>query len=77
MEQSILSKFVKFAFNYPPLFCLKIWSDNPHIANHLNGKFNDYYDAHGSVGAMTALYNSLDTTNAKIFENYLTNKYNG
>ena len=75
MNTEVLSKFVKFAFNYPPLFCLKIWNDNPHMANHLNGKFNDYYDRHGPTGAMTAFYNSLDSTNSEIFANYLINEY--
>lgn len=45
------------------------------MANHLNGKFNDMYDRYGSVGAMTAFYNSLDGTNAEIFVNYLMNEY--
>ena len=72
---SILHSFTKFAFNYPPLFCLKIWKDSPHMANHLNEKFNDMYDRHGALGAMTAFYNSLDGTNAQIFENYLINDY--
>lgn len=74
MEKEVLTKFVKFAFNYPPLFTLKIWS-SPHLANHFNEKFNDYYDRYGSVGAMTAFYNSLDGTNAEIFVNYLMNEY--
>lgn len=74
MEQSILHKFAKFAFNYPPLFTLKIW-DSPHLANHFNEKFNDYYDRYGALGAMTAFYNSLDPSNAQIFENYLINEY--
>lgn len=75
MNKEILNQFVKFAFNYPPLFCLKIWKESPHMANHLNSKFNDYYDRYGSTGAMTAFYNSLDGTNAEIFVNYLINEY--
>lgn len=75
MNTQILEQFVKFALNYPPLFCLKIWKDNPHMANHLNGKFNDCYDRYGSLGAMTAFYNSLDGTNSEIFANYLMNEY--
>tara|TARA_R110000772_G_scaffold261370_2_gene379822 strand:+ start:1080 stop:1304 length:225 start_codon:yes stop_codon:yes gene_type:complete len=70
---SILNNFTNFALNYPPLFCLKIWNDNPHMANHLNGKFNECYERYGALGAMTAFYNSLDATNSEIFENYLTN----
>ena len=75
MNKEILNQFVKFSFNYPSLFCLKAWKDSPHMANHLNSKFNDYYDRYGSVGAMTAFYNSLDDTNAEIFVNYLMNEY--
>ena len=75
METSILKTFTMFAFNYPPLFCLKIWKDNPYMANHLNGKFNDYHERHGASGAMISFYNSLDGTNSKIFENYLINEY--
>lgn len=71
----MLRKFTKFAMNYPPLFCLRIWHKSPHMANHLNGKFNDFYDAHGASGAMTVFYNSLDAANAEIFENYLMNEY--
>ena len=76
MKAEILDQFVKFAFNYPPLFCLKIWKDSPHMANHLNSKFNDYHDRYGATGAMTAFYNGLDGTNAEIFVNYLMNEYN-
>lgn len=75
MNKEILNQFVKFSFNYPSLFCLKAWKDSPHMANHLNSKFNDCYDRYGSVGAMTAFYNSLDGTNAEIFVNYLMNEY--
>ena len=76
MNTEILGKFTKFAFNYPPLFCLKIWKDSPHMANHLNEKFNDYYDRYGAAGAMVAFYNALDGTNSQIFETYLINEYN-
>ena len=76
METSILKKFTMFAFNYPPLFCLKIWGDqSPHLANHFNDKFNDCHSRFGATGAMISFYNGLDATNAKIFENYLMNEY--
>jgi len=74
---NILDKFTLFAFNYTPIFCLKIWGDNPWMANHLNEKFNELYDRHGASGVMVAFYRSLDAENRKIFENYLINEYNG
>ena len=45
------------------------------MANHLNGKFNDYHERHGAAGAMISFYNNLDGTNSTIFENYLMNEY--
>lgn len=75
MNTEILEQFAKFAFNYPPLFCLKIWKDNPYMANHLNGKFNDCYDRFGALGAMVSFYSQLDKTNSDIFTNYLMNEY--
>jgi hypothetical protein len=75
MNTEILHKFTKFAFNYPPLFCLKIWSASPHMANHLNEKFNDLHVRYGGLGAMTAFYNALDGSNSEIFVNYLINEY--
>ena len=75
MNTEVLNQFVKFAFNYTPLFCLKIWKDNPHMANHFNEKFNFFHEQYGATGAMIALYSSLDGTNSQIFLNYLMNEY--
>jgi hypothetical protein len=74
---TVIQKFTRFSANYPSLFCLEIWKESAHMANHLNGKFNDCYLTHGAMGAMTAFYMGLDQENAIIFEKYLINEYNG
>jgi spore coat polysaccharide biosynthesis protein SpsF (cytidylyltransferase family) len=72
---NILDRFTLFAFNYPATFCLKIWADNPLMANHLNDKFNECLERYGASGAMVYFYRSLDGANRQIFENYLINEY--
>lgn len=64
-----IAKFTVFAYNYPNGFINKVWSGS--IADHLQSKFNNYYQSEGAKGVMLAFYMSLDSGNKAKLEAFI------
>ena len=58
-----INKWMFFIYNYPPFFISKVWADKPNLANHLQGKFDGYYDRYGAYGVIPVFYSELDSNN--------------
>lgn len=67
--ESIVTKFVMFSLNYPIGFIKEVeWTCS---TEHMQGKFNSYYDRHGRVGAMTNFWAELSTANRNRLAEYI------
>lgn len=73
-----MHKIMVFAFNYPPGFIKKVWSDvSPDMVNHLQSKFDNYYKKYGSSSAFNYFYMDLDSENQHKIENWISTNFNG
>lgn len=64
-----INKWIFFTFNYPYDFIERCWSDEPYLAEHIRGKFNDY------GGDMNRLYCELDKSNAEKLLDWVMDNY--
>lgn len=70
-----MKKLHKFIAWYPHNFIQECWGEG-NLANHLQSKFEMFYNMHGSWGALPAFISSLDSGNeAQLFE-YIDNTFN-
>jgi len=76
-SKSPINKFVYFGYNYHPDFIADVWSDNPNIIDHLQSKFDDYYNKVGSGAVMNKFYVNLDIENQRRLEEWVINNYHG
>lgn len=74
METAItIDRFTEFALNYPMDFIRKAFRARPtHIIDHLEIKFMECYNRHGSYGAMVAFWRELSTNNRELLTEYIT-----
>ena len=70
-----VNKVIMFGFNYPHGFINKVWDEN--ISNHLQSKFNGFYDKYGSTAVFNIFYSSLDNENREILTNWILLNYKG
>ena len=77
MGKSPIELWNYWCANYDYQFIQKAWADNPNLAQHLQNKFDSYYDAVGPYGVMNMFYLNLDSTNQKILEDYVLHNYRG
>ena len=71
----LVDKVIMFGFNYPHNFINKIWVGN--IADHLNSKFIDCYDKHGSKAAFQMFYIGLDMENRGLLIDWIEHNFKG
>ena len=70
-----IAKFVQFAYNFPPKFIEEAFnSEGQNMVNHLEGKFNEFYNKVGASCVMLKFYTELDSENRKLLENYILSK---
>jgi hypothetical protein len=74
----IVNHFVYFCFNYPENF-LDAWGTNGvgTPREHMGQKFDAAYEKAGSMGAMIKFWTDLDSTNRRIFADWIKNNYDG
>lgn len=65
--------FVYFAENFPYNFIEKAFASKPELIDHLNGKFQGYYEDYGKDGCMVVFYCYLDSGNRQLLEDYIRN----
>jgi hypothetical protein len=75
-SKSPINKFVYFGFNYPQDFIQQIWGDDS-LANHIQTKFDKYYDTVGAAGVMNRFYVELDSENQRKLEDWIIQNYKG
>ena len=71
----VVNKVMMFGFNYPNGFINQVWSGS--VANHLQSKFNSFYDSVGSKAVFQVFYTSLDNENREILINWILTNYKG
>lgn len=74
--KSQINLYVYFSFNYPHDFITRVWGSGV-IADHLQSKFNGYYDSHGSRAVFNTFYVNLDSGNQKMLEDWIVTNYKG
>ncbi|MDD5013473.1 MAG: hypothetical protein PHW73_00040 [Atribacterota bacterium] len=69
--------FAYFAANFPPDFIEKVWSDEPHIAQHLKEKLHRYAENETfiSVGTFMKWFFDLDMGNQHKLTDWIQNNY--
>jgi hypothetical protein len=74
----IVNHFVYFCFNYPENF-LDAWGANGvgTPREHMGQKFDAAYEKAGVTGAMIKFWTDLDSTNRRIFADWIKNNYDG
>lgn len=75
MKTTEIQKFASFSYNYPHNFIKLAFGDWSNLSNHLQSKFNDYYEIYGSRGVMLAFYMNLDGENRLILEKFICSYY--
>lgn len=72
-KQAIVN-FMYFAHNFPYGFIDKVWSDNKHMADHLNDKFHVYRSNDGTQTFFRWFMN-LDEGNKEKLINWIDKNY--
>jgi len=75
----IVNHFVYFCFNFPENF-LDAWGVDNSVGTpreHMGKKFNSAYEKAGATGAMIKFWTDLDSTNRRIFADWIKNNYDG
>lgn len=65
--------FVMFALNYPHRFIHSVWTGR--MADHLQSKFDMYYNYVGSSGVMVKFFCELDTQNQQKLTDFINDYY--
>ena len=68
-------KVIMFGFNYPHGFINLVWEGN--IANHLQSKFNGFYNVYGSRAVFHMFYTNLDKGNQDQLVNWILANFKG
>jgi hypothetical protein len=74
-QGSEVSRWVYFGFNYPSDFIQKVW-ENEMTSDHMQEKFDSYYNTVGTHGVMNKFWAELDAGNRAILEEWVKSNYN-
>jgi hypothetical protein len=72
---NLAHKVIVFSFNYPHNFIHSVWKGT--TATHLQNKFIDCYDKHGTEAVFNTFYLHLDAGNQTMLLNWIDANYNG
>lgn len=72
-----INKFIYFSLNFPHDFIEKIWGERKpfSLSEHLQGKFNNFYERYGSAGVMQVFYAELDGNNKRLMLDWILNNW--
>lgn len=68
---SPINSFALFCYNYPHNFIKECWEEGGWIVDHLESKFQSYYEEYGALEAPLRLYLALDNGNKARLEEYI------
>lgn len=71
----LVRDFVLYGYNFESGFIQKVWSGT--LADHLQSKFNDFYNRYGAAQVFFKFYTELSIENQHKLANYITENYNG
>lgn len=74
--KSQINLYVIFSFNYPHNFIQLVWGSGS-LADHLQSKFNGYYQDYGARGVFNTFYAELDGGNRAKLEQWILDNYKG
>lgn len=74
-DGNLIEKWNYWCANYYDDFIERAWADDPNMIEHLQSKFDRYYDMVGSYGVMNAFYLDLDYNNRRILEKFVLNNF--
>ena len=82
MNKEMISKVIKtwtmYGFNYEYQFIKKVFGDEGEMmVNHLQSKFDGYYESYGAAGAFFIFWAELDTKHKEKLEMYVMDNYKG
>ena len=70
-----MGSFARFQLNYPHDFIAEAFKDKGWIADHLEKKFNGFYDQHGARAVIIMFWCDLDFENRKTLYEYILTKF--
>ena len=70
-----MNRLMYFQANWEPGFIQKCWADDPGLAQHLQSKFEGYYDSHKSAGCFLIFYLNLSKSNQVKLLNWILENY--
>lgn len=73
----IIDHFVYFTQNYPNNFMDAFDSEGKNIKEHIQSKFDSYYEKYGSYAVMIKFWIELDYENQKLFADWIKENYTG
>lgn len=71
-----MNRLMYFQANWHHDFIKKVWADDPGLANHLQQKFDGYYDYYKAEGCFLIFYLSLSSNNQSKLLNWILDNYN-
>ena len=71
-KQVDITKVIMYGYNYEHKFIYNVWDGN--IADHLQSKFNNYYEKHGATAVFFIFYTELSQDNRTKLVRYILNK---
>lgn len=74
--RDVIKKWTMFGFNYPHDFVKKVFGDEGEMmVNHLQSKFEGYYESYGSAGAFFIFWSELDGKHKEKLECWVMDNY--